>query len=155
MVFFSLPADTEICASEASRSILPRQFRGMASTIKTFCIRLPLGGAGTDYLRAFTLNLIQVGLTIRFTHTIDMDWLLSGVRPTGRKAEFIVAVLIKFDGGEIAHEHIYWDQATVLSQLGADAVDVPRLWSEMISSAEEPMVRRLSAGGASHERTRL
>ena len=57
-------------------------------------------------------------MAVRFTHTIDMDWLLPGVRPTGRKAEFIVAVFIQFDGGKIAHEHAYWDQATVLSQLG-------------------------------------
>jgi len=58
------------------------------------------------------------GVGCSLTYTIDMDWLLPGVRPTGRKAEFMVAVFIQFDGGKIAHEHAYWDQATVLSQLG-------------------------------------
>jgi carboxymethylenebutenolidase len=58
-------------------------------------------------------------MAVRFTHTIDMDWLLPGVRPTGRKAEFIVAIVIQFDAGKIAHEHLYCDQATVLSQLGS------------------------------------
>ena len=73
-------------------------------------------------------------MAVRFTHTIDMDWLLPGVRPTGRKAEFIVAVFIQFDGGKIAHEHLYWDQATVLSQLGV--LDHPLAVGEMRSAAE-------------------
>jgi carboxymethylenebutenolidase len=63
-----------------------------------------------------------------------MDWLLPGVRPTGRKAEFIVAVFIQFDGGKIAHEHAYWDQATVLSQLGV--LDHPLAVGGMRSAAE-------------------
>jgi carboxymethylenebutenolidase len=57
-------------------------------------------------------------MAVRFTHTVDMDWLLPGVRPTGRRAELMVAVFVQFAGGKIAHEHVYWDQATVLSQLG-------------------------------------
>ena len=73
-------------------------------------------------------------MAVRFTHTIDMDWALPGVRPTGRKAEFIVATVIQFDGGKIAHEHAYWDQATVLSQLGVQ--DHPLAAGGMRSAAE-------------------
>jgi carboxymethylenebutenolidase len=57
-------------------------------------------------------------MVVRFTHTIEMDWLLPKLRPTGRRAEFIVAAVIRFENGKVAHEHIYWDQATLLSQMG-------------------------------------
>jgi carboxymethylenebutenolidase len=57
-------------------------------------------------------------MVVRFTHTIEMYWLLPTLRPTGRRAEFIIAAVIGFEGGKVAHEHLYWDQATLLSQLG-------------------------------------
>ncbi|MBI5630484.1 MAG: ester cyclase [Elusimicrobia bacterium] len=57
-------------------------------------------------------------LVIRFTHTMTMDWLLPGVAPTGRKVEMCVVVVVGVKGGKIAHEHIYWDQAGVLAQVG-------------------------------------
>jgi carboxymethylenebutenolidase len=72
----------------------------------------------TTVSQTFGDDRIVEEMALRFTHTIDMDWALPGVRPTGRKAEFMVASFIQFDGGKIAHEHAYWDQATVLSQLG-------------------------------------
>jgi carboxymethylenebutenolidase len=73
-------------------------------------------------------------MAIRLTHTTDLDWLLPGVPPTGRKAELIVAAFIQFDGGKIAHERAYWDQATVLSQLGV--LDHPLAVGGMRSAAE-------------------
>ena len=57
-------------------------------------------------------------LVIRFTHTTVIDWMLPGVPPTGKKVEAAFAVIVKVEGGKIAHEHIYWDQACVLAQLG-------------------------------------
>jgi carboxymethylenebutenolidase len=57
-------------------------------------------------------------MVVRFTHTIEMDWLLPTLRPTGRRAEFIIAAVIGFENSKVAHEHIYWDQATLLSQMG-------------------------------------
>ena len=57
-------------------------------------------------------------MIVRFTHTIGMDWLLPGVRPTWRRAEFIVTAVIGFEDGKVAHEHVHWDQATLLSQMG-------------------------------------
>jgi nitrite reductase/ring-hydroxylating ferredoxin subunit len=56
-------------------------------------------------------------MVVRFTHTIE-NWLLPTMRPTGRRAEFIIAGVIGFENGKVAHEHIYWDQATLLSQMG-------------------------------------
>ena len=55
---------------------------------------------------------------IRFTHAIEMSWMLPGVPATGRKVEFVLIGIIQFRCGKIAHEHLLWDQATVLSQLG-------------------------------------
>ena len=88
----------------------------------------------TTVSQTFGDDRIAEEMVVRFTHTIDMDWLLPGVRPTDRQAEFIIAVFIQFDGGKIAHEHIYWDQATVLSQLGV--LDHPLVVGGMRSAAE-------------------
>jgi len=57
-------------------------------------------------------------LVIRFTHTAVIDWMLPGVPPTGKKVEMAVAVVVGFQDGKISHEHIYWDQAGVLAQVG-------------------------------------
>ena len=55
---------------------------------------------------------------ISFTHTTVIDWLLPGVKPTGKPVEMAVAVVVGFAGDKISHEHIYWDQAGVLVQIG-------------------------------------
>jgi len=55
---------------------------------------------------------------LRFTHTVHMDWMLPGVPATARRAEFVLAGIVQFEAGKVANEHLYWDQATVLSQLG-------------------------------------
>jgi carboxymethylenebutenolidase len=57
-------------------------------------------------------------LFISFTHTTVIDWLLPGVQPTGKPVEMAVAVVVGFAGDKISHEHIYWDQAGVLLQIG-------------------------------------
>ena len=53
-----------------------------------------------------------------FTHTSEIDWMLPGVAPTGRKVEVPLVAIVKFRDGKVAHEHIYWDQASVLVQIG-------------------------------------
>src|SRR5215831_16114420 len=57
-------------------------------------------------------------IVVRFTHTISMDWMLPGISPTGKRVEVALVVVVQFDGDKMAHEHIYWDQASVLVQLG-------------------------------------
>jgi carboxymethylenebutenolidase len=54
-----------------------------------------------------------------FTHDVEMDWMLPGVPPTHRKVEIPMAVVVQFEGDKIACERIYWDQASVLVQVGA------------------------------------
>ena len=53
-----------------------------------------------------------------FTHTSVIDWMLPGVAPTGRPVEVALVAIVRFRDGKVAHEHIYWDQASVLAQIG-------------------------------------
>src|SRR5215831_12979052 len=57
-------------------------------------------------------------MVVRFTHTLPMEWMLPGIPPTGRRVEVALLVVVQFDGDKLAHEHVYWDQASVLVQLG-------------------------------------
>jgi len=54
----------------------------------------------------------------KFTHTIQMEWMLPGIAPTGKRVEVAVVAIVQFRDGKLAHEHLYWDQASVLVQLG-------------------------------------
>jgi carboxymethylenebutenolidase len=53
-----------------------------------------------------------------FTHTSEIDWMLPGIAPTGRKVEIAMVAIVQFRGDKLVHEHIYWDQASVLVQIG-------------------------------------
>lgn len=98
------------------------------------------GGVGYKELHRFYLNhfvhanpedtkLIPVSRTVGadrvvdellfcFTHTREIDWMLPGVEPTGKYVEIPVVAIVNFRGGKLYHEHIYWDQASVLTQIG-------------------------------------
>ncbi len=74
-----------------------------------------------------------------FTHTIEMDYMLPGIPPTGRRVEIPVVVVVEFRDGKIASEHIYWDQASVLVQVGLLAPDVlPVVGSESAKKMLDP-----------------
>ena len=98
------------------------------------------GGVGHDELKRFykyhfigenpaDTQLIPVSRTIgsdqlvdemifTFTHTSEIDWMAPGIAPTGKKVEIPLVAVVGFVNGKVAHEHIYWDQASVLVQLG-------------------------------------
>ena len=98
------------------------------------------GGVGREQLRQFysrhfipkmppDTEIVPVSRTIgrnrlvdemifRFTHTLEMDWMLPGVPPTGKRVECGLVVIVHFRDGKLSSEHIYWDQASVLVQLG-------------------------------------
>jgi len=98
------------------------------------------GGVGREQLREFyskrfipqmpsDTEMIPLSRTIgsdqlvdemifKFTHTIKMDWMLPGLAPTGKRVEVPLVAIVRFRDGKLAHEHIYWDQASVLVQLG-------------------------------------
>lgn len=78
-------------------------------------------------------------LVLRFTHTRTIDWLAPGIAPTGRPVEVAIVAVVQFDGGKIAQERIYWDQASVLAQLGLlDPATLPIAGAESARKALDP-----------------
>ena len=71
----------------------------------------------------------------KFTHTVEMPWMLPGVRPTGKRVEVAVVVVVEFKDGKIAGERIYWDQASVLAQVGF--IDQERLAATGIEASRK------------------
>ena len=63
-------------------------------------------------------NQLVDEMIFSFTHTTEMPWMLPGVAPTGRRVEIALVAIVRFRDGKLAHEHIYWDQASVLKQIG-------------------------------------
>lgn len=57
-------------------------------------------------------------LILSFTHDIEIKSMLPGIPPTGKHVELPHVVVMKFEGNKISHEHIYWDQASLLVQIG-------------------------------------
>jgi carboxymethylenebutenolidase len=90
---------------------------------------IPAQPPGTDVVhiaRTVGENRIVDEVIHRFTHTMEMPWILPGVPPTGKRVEVAVIVVIEFADGKIAGERIYWDQASVLAQVGLlDAKQLP------------------------------
>ncbi len=98
------------------------------------------GGVGHDHLKRFykyhfvnsnpeDTKLIPISRTVGsdrvvdemlfcFTHTREIDWMLPGVEPTGRYVEVPLIAIVRFRGDKLHNEHIYWDQASVLVQIG-------------------------------------
>ena len=79
----------------------------------------------TPVSRTVGENQVVDELVLSFTHDIEMDQLLPGIAPTGRHVRLPFCVVVKFEGGKVAHEHIYWDQASLLVQVGL--LDADRL----------------------------
>ncbi|HEY7302320.1 MAG TPA: ester cyclase [Xanthobacteraceae bacterium] len=78
-------------------------------------------------------------MVIRFTHTTVIDWLLPGVAPSGKAVEIAFCVVVGFRDGKISHEHIYWDQAGVLLQVGLlDPAGLPVSGAESARKVLDP-----------------
>ena len=76
-------------------------------------------------------NQVVDELLMTFTHDRELDIMLPGIPPTGRRIEIPVVVVVGFEDGKVHHEHIYWDQASVLVQAGLlDPATVPVTGSE-------------------------
>ena len=84
-------------------------------------------------------------LVLSFTHDIEMDQLLPGVAPTGKPVRLPFCVVVKFEGGKVAHEHIYWDQASLLVQIGLlDPAGLPVTGAEQAENVLDPRARPLN-----------
>src|SRR6476660_4898800 len=131
------------------------------------------GGSGQDELREFysrhfipqmppDTEMTPVSRTIgedqivdemvfKFTHTIPMDWILPGIPPTGKRVEVPLVAIVRVRNGKVAHEHIYWDQASVLVQIGLlDPARLPVVGMEsgkLVALSREEHARR-GVGGS-------
>jgi carboxymethylenebutenolidase len=78
-------------------------------------------------------------LIVRCTHSRMMDFWLPGVAPTGRRIEIPTVAVVGFEGNLIQYEHIYWDQASLLAQVGVlDASLAPMLKADAARVLTDP-----------------
>ena len=68
--------------------------------------------------RTYSEERLVDELIISFTHTTTIDWMLPNIAPTGKFVEVVFVVIVGIDDGKVTYEHIRWDQANVLVQLG-------------------------------------
>jgi carboxymethylenebutenolidase len=128
-----------------------------------FVVHVPtaMGGRGRDGVRAFyatyfvgrnpadfQLELISRTsdadrivdeMVVSFTHDVEMPWLLPGTPPTGRRVEIPLVAIVGLRDGLVDSEHIYWDQASVLAQVGLlDVANLPALGAEQSQTIADP-----------------
>ena len=118
-----------------------------------------MGGIGLEGVKKFYSSLILTGkffppdtemvpvsrtiderqlvdeIILKFTHTTEIGWMLPNVAPTGKRVEIPLVVIVGFSNGKVTHEHIYWDQASVLVQVGL--LDVSGLPVHGVESAQK------------------
>jgi carboxymethylenebutenolidase len=93
---------------------------------KRFIPQMPPDTEMTQVSRTIGVDQLVDEMVFKFTHTVRMDWMLPGLAPTGKRVEVPLVAIVRFRDGKLAHEHIYWDQASVLVQLGLiDAGKLP------------------------------
>ncbi len=93
---------------------------------KRFIPQMPPDTEMTPVSRTIGEDQLVDEMVFKFTHSIRMDWMLPGVAPTGKRVEVPLVAIVRFREGKLAHEHIYWDQASVLAQIGLiDAATLP------------------------------
>jgi len=93
---------------------------------KRFIPQMPPDTEVTPISRTIGHDQLVDEMIFKFTHTVRMDWMLPGIAPTGKRVEVPLVAIVRFRGNKLVHEHIYWDQASVLVQLGLlDAKTLP------------------------------
>ena len=85
---------------------------------KRFIPQMPPDTVMTPVSRTIGEDQIVDEMVFKFTHTIPMDWMLPGIPPTRKRVEIPLVAIVRVRNGKLAHEHIYWDQASVLKQIG-------------------------------------
>jgi len=148
-------------ASEFAAKSPEQALATMAAEPYVNVVPLMIGARGRDEVRDFYANhflsqippdmeMVPVSRTIgqgrvvdelimRFTHTIHMDWLLPGIPPTGKPVEVPMVAIVQFEADKVAHEHIYWDQASLLVQVGLVDRTLPVRGGEIAAQVLEPM----------------
>lgn len=83
-----------------------------------FLNQLPPDLEVTSLSRTVGTNRVVDELVVKFTHSVQMDWVLPGVPPTGKWIEFAMVVVVYMENGRIAAENLYWDTASIMKQAG-------------------------------------
>jgi carboxymethylenebutenolidase len=103
---------------------------------------IPIMPADTEIIpisRTIGSDRLVDEMIIRFTHTIEIDWWLPGIPPTGKRVECATVAVVTFRDGKLLSEHIYWDQASVLVQLGLlDSSKLPVVGVETARKVADP-----------------
>src|SRR5262247_1379284 len=91
-----------------------------------FINQIPKDAKVTPISRTIGKDQVVDELIVSFTHNTQWDYLLPGIPPTGKKVELPHVVVMKFANGKVAHEHVWWDQASLLVQVGLlDPANLP------------------------------
>jgi len=103
-----VPVMTGGCGKAALREFYSRDF----------IPSMPPDTTLTPVSRTVGENQLVDEMIFSFTHTQEIPWMLPGVRPTNRHVEVPLVAIVGFREGKLASERIYWDQASVLKQVG-------------------------------------
>jgi carboxymethylenebutenolidase len=110
---------------------------------KRFIPQMPPDTKMTPVSRTIGEDQLVDEMVFKFTHSIPMDWMLPGIPPTGKRVEVPLVAIVRFRDGKLAHEHIYWDQASVLVQIGL--LDPTQLPVAGVETAQKVLDPRLPA----------
>jgi carboxymethylenebutenolidase len=83
-----------------------------------FIPKMPPDTTLTPISRTVGKDQLVDEMIFSFTHSIEMPWMLPGIAPTNKRVRIPLVAIVHFREGKLAHEHIYWDQASVLKQIG-------------------------------------
>ena len=118
-----------------------------------FIPKMPADTRLTPVCRTVGQGRVIDEMIFAFTHDITMDWMLPGVAPTGRQVEVPLVVVVQLREGQVVCERIYWDQASVLVQLGLlDASSLPVIGTQTARKVLDPslpsneLIRRAGGG---------
>jgi carboxymethylenebutenolidase len=109
---------------------------------------MPPDTALTPVSRTVGQDQLVDEMIFSFTHTQEMPWMLPGIKPTNRRVEIPLVAIVGFRDGKLCCERIYWDQASVLKQIGllADPT-LPVFGAETARKVIDPKFQS-KAGGA-------
>jgi carboxymethylenebutenolidase len=104
-----------------------------------FIPKMPADTRVTSVCRTVGQERVIDEIIFSFTHDIEMDWMLPGIPPTGRRVDVPFVVVVQLGGDDIVCERIYWDQASVLVQIGLlDPAGLPVVGAEAARKAVDP-----------------
>jgi carboxymethylenebutenolidase len=104
-----------------------------------FIPKMPADTRITSVCRTVGQERVIDEIIFSFTHDIEMDWMLPGVTPTGRHVDVPFVVVVQLGGDDIVCERIYWDQASVLVQIGLlDPAGLPVVGAQAARKVVDP-----------------